>query len=135
MNGNTTFEVWDTTVPVKVADVVIATGSTSVITSYSIHYTKLYDSTNSVPCPGVERTSTAPLMRSRFLRTTSIPTPRPDTSDRTLAVEKPGSKMKFQASRSSMVAGSALSRPRSAALASIASRSRPLPSSLTLTLV
>jgi len=29
MNGNTTFEVWDTTVPVKVADVVIATGSTS----------------------------------------------------------------------------------------------------------
>jgi hypothetical protein len=51
------------------------------------------DSETRVPWPGVLVTSTQPPRCSMLLRTTSMPTPRPETSVTTLAVEKPGMKM------------------------------------------
>jgi hypothetical protein len=64
-----------------------------------------------------------------FFLTTSMPTPRPDTSVTTSAVEKPGSKIRFQTSASVIESGAAM--PRSRALASSLARFRPLPSSRT----
>ena len=61
-------------------------------------------------------------------RTTSMPTPRPETSVTFSAVEKPGAKI------SEKIVGLGqgrvgLTRPRSRALARMRSGSRPLPSS------
>ena len=50
-----------------------------------------------VPLPGVLVSSTRPPSRSMFVRTTSIPTPRPETPVTRAAVEKPGMKMIFRA--------------------------------------
>ncbi len=44
--------------------------------------------------PFTALTSTAPPMRSMLLRTTSMPTPRPEMLVTCVAVEKPGMKMK-----------------------------------------
>ena len=45
---------------------------------------------NSVPTPSVDRTSTRPRLASTLVRTTSSPTPRPDTSVTKVVVDKPG---------------------------------------------
>jgi hypothetical protein len=45
-----------------------------------------------VPCPGRLETSTAPRRLSTRCLTTSMPTPRPETSVTCVAVENPGSK-------------------------------------------
>ena len=47
--------------------------------------------TTVVPCPARLRISTWPPRAAMFLRTTSMPTPRPDRSVNVSAVEKPGS--------------------------------------------
>jgi hypothetical protein len=44
---------------------------------------------NTVPPPAALRTSTVPPRRSTLARTTSIPTPRPDTAVTVAAVENP----------------------------------------------
>ena len=80
------------------------------------------------PWPGLDEISMRPRMASTFLRTTSMPTPRPDTSVTTAAVENPGSKMSCQTS-ASLIRSFTRSRPRSCALARMRSRSRPRPSS------
>ena len=64
-----------------------------------------------------------------FLRTTSMPTPRPDTSVTTSAVEKPGAKISIQTSLSGMLSDTSM--PRSRAFFRIFSRFMPLPSSRT----
>jgi len=46
-----------------------------------------------VPCPSTERTTMVPFRALIERRTTSIPTPRPDTSLTVAAVEKPGRKI------------------------------------------
>ena len=66
-----------------------------------------------------------------FFLTTSMPTPRPDTSVICAAVEKPGAKISCHTSPSLSVSGAAM--PRSRALSRIRSRSRPAPSSITST--
>ena len=55
-----------------------------------------------VPWPGVDSTSTVPPSFSMFVRTTSMPTPRPLTSVIFSAVEKPGWKISRTVSRSPM---------------------------------
>ena len=50
---------------------------------------------NTLPAPCSERISTAPRRRSMFFLTTSMPTPRPETSVTTLAVENPGSMIRL----------------------------------------
>ena len=45
------------------------------------------------PLPSVERTSIVPPSSLTFRRTTSMPTPRPETSVVCSAVEKPGMKI------------------------------------------
>src|SRR5208337_3357973 len=50
------------------------------------------------PSPLVEVMCTVPLRRSRTVRTTSMPTPRPETSVISEAVLKPGSKMRLRVS-------------------------------------
>ena len=62
---------------------------------------------------------------------TSIPTPRPDTLETTFAVEDPGSRMKLNISLSVNSAWGG-ARPFSTAFASMASLSKPFPSSLIL---
>jgi hypothetical protein len=64
-----------------------------------------------------------------FFFTTSMPTPRPETSVTTSAVEKPGAKIRPRPRRRSSLSGASM--PRSRALASSFSRFRPLPSSRT----
>ena len=64
-----------------------------------------------------------------FFLTTSMPTPRPETSVTTSAVEKPGAKISAQTSSSVIVSGASM--PRSRALVSSLSRDRPRPSSRT----
>ena len=49
-----------------------------------------------VPAPGLLETSMVPRRLSTRCRTTSMPTPRPETSVTCLAVEKPGSKMQSE---------------------------------------
>ena len=46
-----------------------------------------------VPCAGTDFTSMVPPIWSMLLRTTSMPTPRPETLVTLSAVEKPGAKM------------------------------------------
>ena len=53
-----------------------------------------------VPCPGDVSTSKTPLRRLMLRLTTSMPTPRPDTSETTSAVENPGVKISSMISRS-----------------------------------
>ena len=70
-------------------------------------------------------------MRSTAVRTTSMPTPRPDRSEIDSAVENPGRKTSCTASTSlSEEARSAGISPRSTALARTRSVSMPAPSSL-----
>ena len=57
-----------------------------------------------VPTLGWLDTETRPPSRSIAVRTTSMPTPRPDRSVTWLAVEKPGAKMSSMASSSDMAA-------------------------------
>ena len=84
-----------------------------------------------VPCPCLLWTSTVPPVFSMLVRTTSIPTPRPETLVTFSAVEKPGMKMRRRISRSPMwVARSAVMMPRSMALRRTLSGSIPAPSSV-----
>ena len=53
-----------------------------------------------VPWPGAVSTSKTPLRRVMLRLTTSMPTPRPETSETTSAVEKPGVKISSMISRS-----------------------------------
>ena len=82
-----------------------------------------------VPWPLRDMISTWPPMPWMLRLTTSMPTPRPETSLTSLAVEKPGAKISCHTSSSLMV--SETDRPLSRALASSLSRSRPAPSSIT----
>ncbi len=85
-----------------------------------------------VPAPGVERTRRLPLISSTARFTASMPTPRPEMSETMRAVLNPGRKMKPRM-RSALAEGasSRLIRPFSRAFLSIASLSRPRPSSAT----
>ena len=74
-----------------------------------------------LPLPGVEWICTWPPSSLMLRLTTSMPTPRPETSLTTSAVEKPGAKIRLKI-RSSDSSSSAPTRPRSRALARILSR-------------
>jgi hypothetical protein len=54
-----------------------------------------------VPLPSVLSTMTEPLSFSTAVRTTSMPTPRPERSVTTVAVDRPAAKIRLTASRSS----------------------------------
>src|SRR5690606_12890037 len=82
-----------------------------------------------VPRPALLSSCTSPPRAWMFLRTTSMPTPRPDRSVTSSAVEKPGWKIRSQTCASLGLSG--IARPRSVALARILSRLRPRPSSAT----
>ena len=58
------------------------------------------------PLPASEVISTLPRSFSMFLRTTSMPTPRPEMSDTTATVEKPAWKIMSQTWLSDSSAGS-----------------------------
>ncbi len=73
-------------------------------------------------------TRTVPSRFSIFRRTTSMPTPRPDTFDTTSAVEKPAMKIRLSHASSLSTASPAI-RPFSRALASTLARFTPAPSS------
>src|ERR1019366_4809563 len=83
-----------------------------------------------VPAPGLLAMSMVPRRVSTLRRTTSIPTPRPDTSVTCRAVEKPGANMKAKISASVSWA-SAATRPFSMARSRTASALIPPPSSAT----
>ena len=84
-----------------------------------------------VPSPLVEVTSTVPPICSILVRTTSMPTPRPDTLVTLAAVEKPGAKMKRWICASDIFSISAsVASPFASAVALIFSVSRPRPSSV-----
>src|SRR5690625_5386042 len=53
---------------------------------------------NRVPSPSFESISTVPLSWAILVFTTSMPTPRPETSEISFLVEKPGAKIKPKAS-------------------------------------
>ena len=61
-------------------------------------------SRNCDPCPSSLRMSIKPFSFLMFVRTTSMPTPRPDRSVATSLVEKPGRKINSRISRTPMVA-------------------------------
>ena len=83
-----------------------------------------------VPVPGTLPISTAPPIASMFVRTTSMPTPRPDTSVTVAAVENPGSKMYWRTRSSGRSAAcSALTSPLATAFFRTASTGIPPPSS------
>ena len=85
---------------------------------------------NSVPWPGALVTLMLPPTFSRFWRTTSSPTPRPETLLTTSAVEKPGSKIRLRIlSRPIALRSAAVMRPVAMALAAMRSSSSPRPSS------
>lgn len=78
--------------------------------------------TKRVPAPGREATETTPPIAWMFSRTTSRPTPRPETLVTARAVEKPGTKMKRATSSGDMAASScSLASSSAAALRRIAS--------------
>ncbi len=86
--------------------------------------------TKVVPRPSTERTSMVPPMISMLLRTTSMPTPRPDTLVILAAVEKPAWKMNLWIWASFIFSSSAsVARPFSSALARMRATSSPRPSS------
>ena len=82
-----------------------------------------------MPKPSADSISTLPPSAVMFFITTSMPTPRPETSVTTSAVENPGAKIRFQTSPSVIESGASM--PRSRALAKSFGRDRPLPSSRT----
>ena len=87
-----------------------------------------------VPAPGLDSTSTLPPTFSTWDRTTSSPTPRPETLVICVAVENPGRKISCNTSRASIDATrSGVSRPRSTAFAVTRSAEIPAPSSITST--
>ena len=89
---------------------------------------------NVVPCPGRVSTLIEAFSRCSTLCTTSIPTPRPETSVTCSAVLKPGRKMKSRVSASvRRAASSGVVSPSSMALARIFCASMPRPSSVTST--
>ena len=86
---------------------------------------------NVEPSPSTVLTLTLPPMRSMLVRTTSMPTPRPDTSVTLAAVEKPGAKIRSRISRSVIRARTSSGWMFfSIALARILLTSMPRPSSL-----
>ncbi len=78
--------------------------------------------------PGCEETVTRPRIDSMFRFTTSMPTPRPETSVTFSAVENPGTKIRLKTSSSSSSSPS-WTRPFLVALRRMASRWSPRPSS------
>ena len=84
-----------------------------------------------VPAPGTDFSSTVPPICSILVRTTSMPTPRPEMLVTFAAVEKPGAKMKLQICGLGIFAASSASvaKPCSSALALMRAVSRPRPSS------
>ena len=82
-----------------------------------------------MPWPSAESISTVPPSAVMFFFTTSMPTPRPETSVTCSAVEKPGAKIRPQTSASLIVSGASM--PRSRAFFSSLPRFRPRPSSRT----
>lgn len=86
--------------------------------------------TKLVPLPELDFTSTVPPICSILLRTTSIPTPRPEMLVTFEAVEKPAAKMRLLISTWDFSAiSNSLIRPASSALALMRAVSRPRPSS------
>ena len=84
------------------------------------------------PTPGTERTSMVPPIWSILVRTTSMPTPRPEMLVTAAAVEKPGAKMNFWICASLSLSSSAsVASPCASALALMRSVLRPRPSSAT----
>ena len=82
------------------------------------------------PSPSTDFTSMVPPIWSMFVRTTSMPTPRPETLVIFAAVEKPGAKMYLWICASVIFSSSASeTMPLESALALIASVFRPRPSS------
>ncbi len=85
---------------------------------------------NAVPLPGVLSTVTVPRRARTASRTTSSPTPRPESSLTVSRVEKPGSKIRLTTRGSSAaVPGEII--PSAIPLRTILSRSSPRPSSST----
>ena len=89
-------------------------------------------SVKTVPLPSAVLMLTAPPSPSILRLTTSIPTPRPETSVTFSAVENPGLKIKGQIWSSDSFSCSAI-KPCLIALARILSRFNPRPSSSTVT--
>ena len=80
------------------------------------------------PSPATDLTSMVPPIWSILVRTTSMPTPRPDTEVTAAAVEKPGAKMNLWICASVIFSSSAsLTRPLETALALIRSVLSPRP--------
>ena len=83
------------------------------------------------PLPSTDLSSIVPPIFSMFERTTSMPTPRPDTLVTFSAVDRPALKMSCWICCSDMLATSAsVARPLAIAFARILSTDRPRPSSL-----
>ena len=83
-----------------------------------------------VPRPATDDSSMVPPMRSILVRTTSMPTPRPETLVTFSAVEKPARKMNCRICCSLMPAmATSVARPLAMAFWRMRSRSRPRPSS------
>ena len=86
--------------------------------------------------PGVLWTSTTPPRLSRFVRTTSKPTPRPETLVTSSRVENPGWKIRSTtARRLREAARSAVSCPQAATFSRMTSGSMPRPSSSTARMI
>ena len=84
------------------------------------------------PWPRTDWTSMLPPIWSMLLRTTSMPTPRPDTLVILAAVEKPGVKMNLWICCSDILSSSAsVASPFASAFSRMRSVSRPRPSSAT----
>ncbi|EKD83147.1 MAG: hypothetical protein ACD_39C00859G0001 [uncultured bacterium] len=84
------------------------------------------------PLPSSEMISTLPPRLSMLALTTSMPTPRPESSETCSAVDRPGRKTRFCFSLADKPrAFSTDSMPRSMAFAQTFSPSMPRPSSLT----
>ena len=82
------------------------------------------------PSPATDLTSMVPPIWSILVRTTSMPTPRPETLVTCAAVEKPGAKMNLWIWASVIFSSSAsVTRPLSSAFALIRSVFSPRPSS------
>ncbi len=89
-----------------------------------------------VPWPNTDLTSMTPPIWSILARTTSMPTPRPDTLVTLDAVEKPGMKMNFWICNSVILSTSdSVTRPRAIASDLMRAVSRPRPSSDTSTMM
>ena len=83
-----------------------------------------------VPLPGKDSISISPPNLSRLVLTTSMPTPRPDTSVIFSAIEKPGINIKYIFSFFDIIlARSSVNKPLETAFAASFSPSKPFPSS------